>query len=305
MPVATMSVGVMSRRLIVLGGLFSAICGTMPAQAHDVRRTPLVISEGGTPENPAIFDGQGIIVDLGTDITSAAWKRDGDVWTLEALPGRALPIIAGQCAALFVDEQPVGVPRDLEAEKSRPDRKSRCYMPPDRLAPGQAGFTPDGGLYFRWPTGKDPAGSRLILPPAEGTSAVTVACGHVIVRNITARYAANDGFNIHGRWKGIVLEDVRALSNGDEGISAHDDVEMKVLRAEVAWNGSTAGGVADVNRCTTAYEDCVVHDNAGAAFYFSGKKHTATRCRIFRQAVDFRIAPESDVMTSLITWDRD
>jgi hypothetical protein len=212
--------------------------------------------------------------------------------------------MAGQYAALFVDDVPIAVPRYLEAESRHPDRRSRCYLPAERLAPGQAGFTESGGLVFRRPAGKDPATSRLTLPPREGTCAVTIACSHVIVRNITATHAANDGFNIHGRWVGIVLEDVRALSNGDEGISAHDDVEMTVRRAEIAGNGSVSGGVADVNRCVTSYEDCVLHDNFGAAFHFSGRRHSVTRCRIFHQQRDIGRVGATEVTTTDLVWER-
>lgn len=269
-----------------------------------IQRTPLVIREGGTAENPSVFDGEGLVVDLGIDVTSAPWERNGDLWTLPAPADRSLPIIAGQSAALFVDDMPITVPRDLEAEARQPDRRSRCYLPPERLAPGQAGFTDSGGLVFRWPAEKNPATSRLILPPAAGVSAVTIACSHVIVRNVTARYAANDGFNIHGGHVGIVLENVRAISNGDEGISAHGDVQLMVRRAEVAWNGSAAGGVADVGRSITSYEDCLLHDNTGAAFFFSGKRHAVTRCRIFHQSQSVASAKGTDVSITDLVWDK-
>ena len=55
-----------------------------------------------------------------------------------------------------------------------------------------------------------------------------------------ARYVGNDGFNIHGHRRGIRLENVRAFSNADEGISAHETVEMEVVAAEGVWNGSSA-----------------------------------------------------------------
>lgn len=302
------------RSLIQAGGVEKArgqipgsarlVPASLPADGAEIRRTPLVIREGGTADKPVVFDGKGLVVDLGTDVTDESWARDGDVWTLPALAGRPLPIMAGQSAALFVDEIPIVVPRNLDAEAREPSRRSWCYLPPHRLAPGQAGFTDAGGLVFRWPAGKTPATSRLILPPAAGTSAVTIACSHVIVRNLTARYAANDGFNIHGGHVGIVLEDVQATSNGDEGISAHGDVELKVRRAEVAWNGSAAGGVADVGRSVTSYEDCVLHDNAGAAFYFSGQRHTVSRCRIYNQSKSVVTAEGTDVTTTDLVWER-
>ncbi len=66
-------------------------------------------------------------------------------------------------------------------------------------------------------------------------------------------------------------------------------VEMEVIRAEIAWNGSAAGGVADVNDSTSSDRNCIVHDNAGAAFYFSGSSHSVMDSLIFHQSKDFSV----------------
>ena len=68
---------------------------------------------------------------------------------------------------------------------------------------------------------------------------------------------------------------------------------MEVVGAEVAWNGSAAGGVADVNESVTTYRDCIVHDNAGAAFYFAGKSHHVTDSLIFEEETDFAVQKET------------
>jgi hypothetical protein len=257
----------------------------------DVRvvNTPLVLKHGGTADKPAVFDGRGMVIDLGIDVTDHSWQKSGDVWTSSGKLFDREPIAAGQVSGLFLDELPLSLPRDLAAEKANPERKQYCYVAPESLKPGQMGYTADGSLYFRWPESKDPAKTRLILPPKAGTSCVTVACSHITIRNITARHAANDGFNIHGSWVGVRLENVKAFSNADEGISAHDDVEMEVDGAEVAWNGSSAGGVADVNRCTTRYRNCRVHDNLAAGFHFSGKSHQVIDTLIYNQSKSFTV----------------
>jgi hypothetical protein len=203
-------------------------------------------------------------------------------------------------AGLFVDGIPITIPRDLEAEKEHPDRKSRCYFPPGELQPGHMGYGDDGSLYFRWPIGV-PQNKQIFLPPQTGTNCVSIAYSHIIVRNITAKHAGNDGFNIHGHRNGIRLENVRALSNADQGISAHETVEMEVVRAEVAWNGSAAGGDADVNDSITSYCNCIVHDNAGAAFYFSGKSHAVLDTLIFSQSKDFSVQRGTDLKQNRIT----
>ncbi len=271
-------------------------------KAGGMSKTPLLLKQGGTVGNPAVFDGKGMVIDLGLDVTDHAWKKDGDIWTSSGrLLGRE-PIAAGQLAGLFLDDLPLSLPRDVAAEKLHPEHKEHCFLAPSALKPGQMGYAEDGSLYFRWPAGKSPGSTRLILPPKPGISCVSIACSNIIVRNITAKHAANDGFNIHGRWTGIRIENVRAIANADEGISAHDDVEMAVSDAEIAWNGSTAGGVADVDRCVTSYSHCTVHDNLAAGFFMAGKSHLVTDSTIYNQTRDFVILKGTECRRERNEW---
>lgn len=291
----------------VLSGLLISAClasAAGPATQSEGRRsaTPLVLRQGGTPEAPAVYDGQGVVIDLGIDVTDRAWKKAGDIWTSDGPLFSRKPLEAGQLAGLFLDELPLRLPRDLAAERLSPERKCRCYVAPGALKPGEMGYADDGSLYFRWPTNRAPDTTRLILPPAPGVSAVTIACSNIIVRNITAVHAANDGFNIHGRWAGIRLENVRALSNADEGISAHDDVQMDVDGAEIAWNGSQSGGVADVDRCVTTYRNCSVHDNLAAGFFLAGSAHAVTDSVISNQAVDVWVKKGAAFRRERVEW---
>ena len=261
---------------------------------------PLTLTEGGTPEQPVVFDGQGMLIDLGIDVTDHDWIRQGDVWTsqpgLLAKHGQQ-PRMAGQTAGLFIDDVPVTIPRNLAMEKERPDKKSFCYLEPDDLQPGQLAYTADAAIVFRWPVGLKPGGgSRLFLPAAAGQNCVSIACSHITVRNLTVKHAGNDGFNIHGDRRGVRLERVRAIANADEGISAHETTEMEVIGAEVAGNGSAAGGVADVNQSVTSYRDCYVHDNAAAGFFFAGRRHTVVDTVITNQTRPIAIQKGTEVI---------
>ena len=262
--------------------------------------TPLTLTEGGTPAQPVVFDGQGMLIDLGIDVTDHDWIRQGDRWTsqpgLLAKHGQQ-PRMAGQTAGLFIDDVPVTIPRNLAMEKDRPEKKSFCYLEPDDLQPGQLAYTADAAIVFRWPVGHKPGGSnRLFLPAAAGQNCVSIACSHITVRNLTVKHAGNDGFNIHGDRRGVRLERVRAIANADEGISAHETTEMEVIGAEVAGNGSSAGGVADVNQSVTSYRDCYVHDNAAAGFFFAGRRHTVVDTVIANQTRPIAIQKETEVI---------
>ena len=43
--------------------------------------TPLLLKKTGTPEKPEVFDGQGMLIDLGTRVSDHDWIMDGDLWT--------------------------------------------------------------------------------------------------------------------------------------------------------------------------------------------------------------------------------
>jgi len=273
--------------------------------AQEIRHVPLTLSKGGTPENPAVFDGKGMIIDLGIDVTTYDWQKDGEVWTSRGAFKDHPAVADVQRSALFIEEVPIRTVRDREAEKKSGVAGQVIYAAPAALKPGELGFTAEGAIYFRWPVGKKPGSARIFLPPANLASCVSIQCSNITVRNITAIHAANDGFNIHGARVGVRLEHVKAFSNGDEGISAHETVQMDVVDAEIAWNGSTAGGVADVNDSITTYTNCEVHHNLGAAFFLTGKSHRVTNCIIHHQAKDFEVREGAQFTQSGNEWRRE
>ena len=58
---------------------FVLLLTTSAALSQEIRRTPLTLKDGGTPEKPAVFDGKGMIIDLGIDVTAHDWeKRSGE-----------------------------------------------------------------------------------------------------------------------------------------------------------------------------------------------------------------------------------
>ena len=51
------------------------------ATAGELTKKPIRITQGGTAEKPAVFDGKGMVIDLGIDVTDHAWQKDDDNWT--------------------------------------------------------------------------------------------------------------------------------------------------------------------------------------------------------------------------------
>jgi len=103
----------------------------------------------------------------------------------------------------------------------------------------------------------------------------------VTIRNLHARHALNDGYNIHGDCRGLTCLDFTAYENFDEGFSAHDTSTASVVRGRF-WSNDHA--VADVNHADTDYEECVFRDSLSTEVLFSGGKHTLKNCRIIASA---------------------
>jgi hypothetical protein len=119
-------------RFIVLFSL-----SLIAVHAQEIRRTPLILSQGGTPEKPAVFDGKGMIIDLGIDITDKEWIKNGDLWTTQSPIPEHPPVADEQRAGLFIDEVPVRISRDRVAEKNSGEAGKIIYTAPESLKPGQ------------------------------------------------------------------------------------------------------------------------------------------------------------------------
>jgi|GEM_PF-1391045 len=231
------------------------------------RKTPfretLHLRVGGREGAPLVVEGNGAVIDLGTDITEGPWKEAGGEWTLERdVRPSTRPV---QVSSLFVDNEPLWVPHEKE---ERPQAFLR--------------ITPEGRFAVTFPAGKTPRNSRVTLTAPENQSGVFMDQGdHIVIRNLTVRYAGNDGFNLHGRGRNIVLENVRALLCGDQGISSHSETEMIIRGAEVAFCGSRAGGIADIGNSHTSYTNVILHHNRKPGVHLRGARHEIDGMVIF------------------------
>ena len=101
---------------------------------------------------------------------------------------------------------------------------------------------------------------------------------NVTIRNLICRGAGADGFNLQDAGgfddnNEMEFEGVCALHNGDEGISAHDGVFMKVTDSVFVLNGSTAGQIADVGSSNTEYIRTVSIGSSAINLFLDGSVH--------------------------------
>lgn len=245
-------------------------------------REPLILNKSGEPDRPIIVEGNNNTIDLGADISDGPWKPDGDEWILEReLDHPKNRAGLEQAAALFIDTIPIYTQSPARAGP---------------LKPGQLRFDDRNFPHVLFPEGKRPGQCKIIRPKNPmGTSGVAIQASWVTVRNLTCKFAGNDGFNLHGKWKGMRLKNVKALFNGDEGISAHDQCEVEVVNAEVAYNGSIAGGIADVNESITIYRNCLIHHNRAPFHFDAAGKHEVHDSVIFANRQNLPAKPMENV----------
>jgi hypothetical protein len=99
---------------------------------------------------------------------------------------------------------------------------------------------------------------------------------HVVVRDLTCEYFANDGFNIHGSSFALRFHNIRSRNNGDDGFSIHEDGEATVYGGCFENNYY---GIEDVNASRSFYNGVLIRNNA-TGVHFSGGSHGLTDCRL-------------------------
>jgi hypothetical protein len=223
------------------------------------------ITVGGSVEKPLKVIGPGAVIDLSTDVSNGPWIADGDSFILDKAIKRKYS--DSQRAALFVN----GIPVHPYAKHLKEKHNVQVMD--------------DGRLKVRFPEGINPLDKKhkimLNAPPNISGISFGPKASNVVVEGLAVKFAGNDGFNLHGKAKNITLKNIISVFSGDEGISAHGDIEVKVFNSIIAHNGSSSGGIADVDRSVSEYTNCVVADNYSNAFFFIGQSHAVKDCVIW------------------------
>lgn len=226
---------------------------------------PIVIRKGGQPNCPLVIDGHGAVINLGIDVTKGPWTDTGNGFLLEraVVPNTRLWI----ATVAFVN----GIPVSCDAPKG----SGAWHDQPRDSHQGFARYDDEKRLILTFPAGLDPANSVIVLPGggADFASGIQInGASHIRIRNITAAFTSNDGFNFHGDCRDIEMENVKGLFNGDQGTSAHETCEVTVRNSEFAFNGSGDGAVEDIQNSVTSYYHVLVHHNRNKGFSFPVKQ---------------------------------
>lgn len=211
--------------------------GKLVLQTRDFDRLePGEFAVGGNPKLPTIYHRP-------LDRNALAGRRivvihpDGERTTLA--PDRWRPSHSRLDDVLRhrgMEKPPAGIEADGRAIE--PVRAHR------RLGPGQWTRV-DGLLYYRPPADTAIEEMRLMAVVRDNGVYLGGGLAHVTIRNLNVVYAANDGFNIHGRVTDASFVNCNAFHCFDEGFSAHDHCRT-TLDGGVFIDCDN--GIANVNR---------------------------------------------------------
>jgi hypothetical protein len=152
---------------------------------------------------------------------------------------------------------------------------AKPFPSPEKLKPGQFCWqdidAKEGWLYVCGPRDHLEWSVRMAGVRTSGRGR------NVTIRNLNCRHVLNDGFNIHGDWRGLRCRNITGYENFDEGFSAHDTCQCWIDNGRF-WGNDNA--VADIDQADTFYCNCEFRDSVSVEVFLRGGKHTLDDCRI-------------------------
>jgi HEAT repeat protein len=230
----------------------------------------------GEPGRPITLDGHGATLDGSEPLKPADWEM--------VSPGlyRNRNLLAVNPANLgrwfFVFDGKMNHMGRTSKGPSKPLKKVEeiqvgewTYVPDAPIVRKSEGGRPwdartlKGAFYIKIDPTKTLADYRIEAPIRPNGVSLSGRCSHIVVRNVTSTHVHNDGFNIHGYSRDILFENVKAIDCGDDGVSAHDDCQIRI-NGLVSSGNST--GICDVGDSVSHYNRVFIKDCLGHDLYF-------------------------------------
>jgi hypothetical protein len=156
------------------------------------------------------------------------------------------------------------------------------WKAPAELQPGQWTYRQDDAdaYYLKIDPAKTLADYRIEVPVMVSGVQIDGSIAHLMFKNITVTHVINDGFALRvsppgGKVYDIRYENIRAVDNCDDGLSAHGDCEVQIdgFYCEGCSTGIATSGMSVNNHVVTRN----IH---GIDLLFGQGKHVVTNSRI-------------------------
>lgn len=133
------------------------------------------------------------------------------------------------------------------------------------LQPGEWTYVPEEKTFYLKVAGKL-ADAKVEAPyRRNGVSfrCPKVAGTNVVIKDLIVCHVLNDGWNLHGTTKDILLKNIAAYECGDDGISPHDTCEVEI---DGYWAVGNSTGMANGNLSITKARNVRIEGNTAHQF---------------------------------------
>lgn len=150
------------------------------------------------------------------------------------------------------------------------DVEAKCGWAKDCLKPGSWNLT-GNDIYYR-PADNADIKKQHIEAMIRGNGFALAGKGsYVKIINVNTEHVYNDGFNIHGRLKGVIFDKCNARQCGDEGVSAHETCEITFTNSIIRECDNGMNHVQDVKSVT---KNIYIADCRNNGIEFQGGKNS-------------------------------
>ncbi len=226
----------------------------------------------GLPGKPITLDGHGAVLDGSEPVTSAEWKMVApDLYRRQKIYKTTDDAIVARWFLLW---------------DGKMQRMNRCSKGPSEplkipedLQPGEWTFVREDGdaFYLKLAPGQKLDEANIRYPARSSAVVQSIAGSWLTVKNVTGMHVYNDGFNVHGAQRNLVYENIAAIECGDDGFSAHEDVDCEI-NGFVSIRNAT--GFCDTGTSQTHYRNLFIKECTGYDMFFIGLKHSVENALI-------------------------
>ena len=215
---------------------------------------------GGVPGKPITIDGHGATITGCDPLRIESWQPSGapglykSATFLSELEEFGDPAKLGRVYLVF-DGVAQHMGRSMKGAKAH-------FKAPGDLQPGEWTYSAAEQTFYIKVSGSL-ADAKVEAPYRRNGLAVRapkVAATHFVVKNLIVCRVLNDGYNLHGATKDVLLQNIAALECGDDGISPHETCEVEI---DGFWSVGNSTGMANGNLSTTKARNVRLEGNLG------------------------------------------
>ena len=225
--------------------------------------------KSGEPGKPITLDGHGATLDGCEPLDPQSWSeaepglfRSDDLMPLtDAIIDRWFFVMDGKLNRMRRCSK--GPSEPLKSRQDLQPGEWTFVKDAERTKAARAGYI-HGTFWLRLSPGQKLADSKIEFPLRTAGVLTRGTSSHIVVKNLTATRPYNDGFNLSDS-RDIVLENIRAINCGDDGISAHGECQYRVDGFTSIGN---ATGICDTGHSQTTYRRVLIRDCIGFDLFF-------------------------------------